>query len=188
MGETDARLSSGERSVLASVIGSYLDSYAYDGNEPGRPAYGVVWLRFGEKVVCLLNQARPLEYLGELDDVAVCSVRMLADGDVGRFCDEWKRMEQPLCGTVRDVLLVEDTLLQDEGGECFEFTSTVAVVFVLDNEEVSFYFGSWLSELILVDRGTGVLNRIAPACAVVPPDDRDYIESKRNIVSLRGYA
>lgn len=185
MAFTDTRLSESEKSLLAGMVGRTLEELVHDEYIVNSTTYMSAWLVVDGNVYDVHCEVEPLDYFGDVDDVAVVSVREARRGDVRSHLVGHRLATDRIARTITDVKLVEDTQEMVEGSEVeHTFSFTAAIIFELDGTKLMLEFGPWFSEDIGIKRGPHVDRKLPAAIEAIPEEDRKWYRVSRETVSL----
>ena len=186
MAITDVRLSEREKSLLAGMIGKTLDELIRDEYIVNPTTYMSAWLVIQGDVFDVHCEVEPRDYFGEVDDVAVVSVREDGRGGVHSHLVGHGQTTERIARTILDVKVVEDTQEMLEGDDTEHvFSFTAAIIFELEGTKLMFEFGPWFSEDIGIVRGPQADAKLPAAIEDIPEVDRQWYRVSRDIVSLR---
>ena len=186
MAFTDTRLSGSEKSLLAGMVGKTLEELVHDEYTVNHTTYMSAWLAIDGNVYDVHCEVEPLDYFGDVDDVAVVSIRTAERDDVRSHLMGRRLVTDRIARKITDVKLIEDTQEMLEGDEVehtFSFTS--AIIFELDGTKLMFEFGPWFSEDIGIERGPQADKKLPAAIEAIPEEDRKWYRVSREIVSLQ---
>ena len=171
MAFTDTRLSGSEKSLLAGMVGKTLEELVHDEYTVNHTTYMSAWLAIDGNVYDVHCEVEPLDYFGDVDDVAVVSIRTAERDDVRSHLVGRRLVTDRIA---RKITEVEHT---------FSFTS--AIIFELDGTKLMFEFGPWFSEDIGIERGPQADKKLPAAIEAIPEEDRKWYRVSREIVSLQ---
>ena len=184
---TDVRLSEYEKSLLVDMVGKRLDEFIHDKYIATPMTYMSAWLVFQDAVYEVHREVEPHDYFGEVDDVAVVSIRKSnRDGIRSRLVGHALSTDK-IARVVKDIKLVEDTQEMINGSDVeHTFSFTAAVIFEFEKTKLMFKFEPWFSEDIGIACGPRVDSGLGSAMEAIPEEDRQWYRASRRIVSLGG--
>lgn len=183
---TDIRLAKNEKSLLASMIGKTLDELAHDKYIAKHATYMSAWLVVEGDVYEIHCEVEACDYFGDVDDVAVVSVRSSQKENVCSRLVGHALSTEKIARTIQDIKVVEDTQEMLEGDEAVhELSFTAAIIFELDKTKLMFEFGPWFSEDIGIKRGPRADRMLPAAIENVPQEAREWYRVNRKTISMR---
>lgn len=186
MGMTDTRLTYDEKSLLAHMVGKTLDELVHDKYIGPHTSYMSVWIVVDGDVFDVHCEVEPRSHFGEVDDVAVVSVRPSGREAMQSHLAGHPLSTERISRIICDIKVVEDTqemLNGDEVEHAFAFTS--AIIFELDGSEVMLAFGPWFSEDIGIERGPHASSKLPAAIDDISEEDRQWYRVNRQASSIR---
>ena len=189
MAITDTRLSEREKSLLASMIGKTLDELVHDEFVVNPTTYMSAWLVVQGDVFDVHCEVEAREYFGDVDDVAVVSVRETDRDGICSHLVGHPQTTDRIARAIHDIKIVEDT---QEMLECSDvehaYAFTAAIIFELDGTKLMFEFGPWFSEDIGIVRGPQADKKLPAAIEDIPEENRQWYRVSREIVSMSDWS
>lgn len=164
MKTTSTRLSAASLETLAGMVGQKFEKYRCDEFKFAPAVYQIVGLFVGGQTYALLNETKELDYFGDIDDVAVMSVKAADKNEIRSHLVDGKQVDTPINQTIQDIIVFTDTEYMSKDGEdlyCYDFTA--AIVIVLSDRQVVFERDCWFSEDIVIYRGPDAMGKIRSA-------------------------
>lgn len=185
MNTTDTRMSAEEINLLVGMIGKVFEKYRCDEFVFSPTVYQIVGLYVGGKTYALLNEAHPLDYFGDIDDVSAIGVQEIPEDAIGSHIVGGVLTETPIGEAIEDILVVTDTeYMSKDGEDLFRYDFTAAIVFVLPDRQVVFERDCWFSEDFLVYRGPHAIDMIKTADENASKSDSLDVRMERHILHL----
>ena len=162
MVKTQSLLSNEEIEFLKGLINKKFDSYYCDKFTFNTMAYGVVYFKAGNTNFSITNFLEPIDYLGDFEDGGVFKINKEIS-EKKSLLENVELIKHTVNSKIKNIYLVNDVQSIEDNNETYEFTSTVAVIFeVEDNYQIGFERTIYFSEDINVLQGYNVAEKLTP--------------------------
>lgn len=130
----------------------------------------IVGLYIGDEVYKMPNVQEPVDYYGNMDDVAICRFIKAKVADIHSALEGVTQIDTPINGCIEKVVLVnENQQVFENGTQTYDVWLTRGVIFMVDGREISFEKQNWpYSEEINIERGYNLIDKFG--------DVRDFSE------------
>ena len=130
----------------------------------------IVGLYIGDEVYKMPNVQEPVDYYGNMDDVAICRFIKAKVADIHSALEGVAQIDTPINGCIEKVVLVnENQQVFENGTQTYDVWLTRGVIFMVDGREISFEKQNWpYSEEINIERGYNLIDKFG--------DVRDFSE------------
>lgn len=161
---SDTRIRKGEIGLLISTIGQTLVKYRHDPfiNTPTFSIQGEVF--FSNEIIQIKCDEYPYDFFeAGKEDISALSVSIIKKDEAVSAGIGIKQIDFPVNEVVRDVWIVDDSIqeyVKRKPGQTYQLTR--GIVFVLEDCQLAFEKGVWLSLEIIPHKGKEVISKFAP--------------------------
>ena len=186
MNIVDTKLHAEEKTALASMVGRRLDKYRCDEFHFSPSVYQMVAVYVDGTPYAIENTTEVLDYFGDIDDVAVISIKQASPAEVASHVVGGTLVSTPINQVIQDIRIYEDTQVMSDGEQdLYSYSYTKAIVFVLPDRQLVFEKDVWFSEDIFVYRGPNAEAKIAAPEDDLEESTRHTLHAEREVVSLK---
>lgn len=157
---TTTIISENEMNILKNMIGKTFNKYKCDPFISSTMVYGIVGIYVDSKPFKITSFLKEVKRFLTTDEVAQLRITETTDNSIKTFMDDGKMIETPVNNKIKSIFVVNDFQTIKHDGKNYDFSSTVGVIFVLeDSYEISFEIGTWFSEMITIQRGYNLIEK-----------------------------
>ena len=159
-----------DEEIFKNLVGQTFHKYRCDPFVYTPSVTQIVGLYIGDEVYKMSNVQEPVDYYGNMDDVAICRFIKAKDADIRSALEGVDQIDTPINGRIEKVVLVnEHQQVFENGTQTYDVWLTRGVIFTVDGREISFEKQNWpYSEEINIERGYNLIDKFG--------DVRDFSE------------
>ena len=150
-----------EINVFKGMIGKRFDKFKCDPFVYSPMVYGIVGIYVDDEVYKLTAQLESVKRFFSTDEVAVFRIGQTTDAEVKSYMDGGELIETPVSSRIIAIDIVTDHQCVENNGTVQSLDYSIAVVFHLEDErDISFEIKTWFSEMITVEKGYNLIDKI----------------------------
>ncbi len=178
-----------EIQMLQNMIGKTMQLYKCDPFLFTPSVYGIVGFVIDGRAYALTNTARPMDYYGAIEDVAIMALTQVAEKELCSMVEDNQMIVSPVeKKIVRINVINENQKLFQNGEQTYDVQITRGLIFFFDDgSELSFEKNVWFSEDITIGKGEDLINHFTPVQEFADDWEGAYCgECSRTVVSITG--
>lgn len=184
---TNASLPKSQKELLKTLINQTIIEFVHDEYEDSSNPYSymTVWFITCDNIFEIHYESQPLNYFGEIDDVAVVSIKKVEREEVKSSLVGHKLVHDTINKQLINIALVEDTQIFVENGvnkQAYTFVS--ALIFDFKTTKLMLTFDGGFSEMIDIYRGPHAEKYLPAPIDDIPEEERARFQATREIYNL----
>lgn len=150
-----------DESIFNNIMGQTFHKYRCDPFVYTPSVTQIVGLYIGDEVYKMSNVQKPVDYYGNMDDVAICRFIKAKDADIRSALEGVDQIDTPINERIERVVLVnENQQVFENGTQTYDVWLTRGVIFTVDGWEISVEKQNWpYSEEINIERGYNLIDK-----------------------------
>lgn len=156
-------ISNKELDLLKMMIGKTFDKYKCDPFINSPMVYGIVGIYIDGKPFKITSFLKEVQRFLTTDEVAEFKITETTDDGVKTFMVDGDMIDNPVNSKIKSITVINDFQTIEHDGQIYNFDSTVGLIFKLeDSREISFEIGTWFSEMITIQKGYDLIEKLTP--------------------------
>lgn len=152
-----------EIDLLKSMIGKKFNKYRCDPFINSPMVYGIIGVYIDGKPFKITSLLKVVQRFLVTDEVAEFKIIETTDDSIKTFMNDGEMIDTPINSKIESISVVNDFQTIEHDGKLYEFSSTVGLIFVLeDSREISFEIGTWFSEMMTIRKGYNLIEKFTP--------------------------
>ena len=156
-------ISNQELDLLRTMIGKRFDKYKCDPFINTPMVYGIIGIYVDGKAFRITSLLKEVQRFLTTDEVSEFKISETTDENIKTFMQDGELIDNPVNSKIKSITVVNDFQTIEHNGTIYNFDLTVGLIFKLeDSREISFELGTWFSEMITIQRGYGLSEKMTP--------------------------
>lgn len=156
-------ISNQELDLLRTMIGKRFDKYKCDPFINTPMVYGIIGIYIDGKAFKITSLLKEVQRFLTTDEVSEFKITETTDDNIKTFMVDGEMIDNPVNSKIESITVINDFQSIEHKGEIYNFDSTVGLIFKLeDSREISFELGVWFSEMITIQKGYNLSEKMTP--------------------------